>query len=278
MDALLAIKELQTHRGEFFLGPVTMEIPRGTIVGLIGENGAGKSTLIKSALGLCWRRGEVRILPDNPPDRDWRQDVGVVMDNPGMPDYIYPYQVEEIMSQVYENWDKEYFLQLLNRLDLPDNRKFSDLSSGGKKKMELAIAMSHAPKLLILDEPAAGLDPVARDQLCDMLMDYTREEDRAVLISSHILSDLERICDYIAFLHNGELVFFEEKDRLLEKFGIYRCSKEERMALPRAAIRGFRSGPYGEEVLICKNQLPQLQTGITTIEDIMVLMVKGAKP
>ena len=277
MDELLWAKDLSTHRGTFFLGPLNIQVPKGSIVGLVGENGAGKTTLIQSLLGLCWSRGETVILPDTPAGQDYRQDLGVVFGDPGLPANIYPYQIDEIMYAAYDNWDGEKFRHLLSKFNLPETGKYADLSQGGKKKLELAIALSHDPKLLILDEPGAGLDPVARDQLNDILFDFTRDEEHGVLVSSHILSDLERICDYIAFLHGGMLVFFEEKDRLLERYGIYRCSAQERMALPKAAVMGYRHGSYGDEVLINKAVRPDLETGITTVEDIMVLMVKGVR-
>lgn len=277
MDALLRIENVKKSYAGFHLDSVSLQVPKGSIVGLIGENGAGKTTLIKCILGLAKAKGEISLLPETPVGRDLRQDLGVVLGEPGIPANLKVYQVEKIMAATYDQWSPSKFAEYCRQFSINRESKFAELSSGAKMKLGLAIALSHWAKLLILDEPAAGLDPVARDQLNDILFDFTREEDHGVLISSHILSDLERVCDYIAFLHGGALVFFEEKDRLLERFGIYRCSEEERKALPKEAVMGLRRSTYGEEVLIDKTLAPHVNTGRTTIEDIMVLMVKGGQ-
>lgn len=274
MDDLLMMKGVCKGYDEFWLGPVDLRVPKGSIVGLIGENGAGKTTLMKAALGLVQSLGEVALLPDTPAGRDPRQDLGVVLGTIGVPGSMRLWQVERIMAGTYDRWDREMFADWRGKFDLPENARFSALSSGGKMILGLGVALCHHPRLLILDEPAAGLDPVARDVLNDILFDFTREEDHGVLISSHLLSDLEKTCDYIAFLHKGSMKFFEEKDRLLERYGILRCSQEEREKLPKEAVKGLRRGAYGEEVLIDREQLPGAETGHATIEDIMVMMLR----
>lgn len=277
MDALLSAKNVKKSYAGFCLDSVSLQVPKGSIVGLIGENGAGKTTLIKCILGLAKARGEISLLPETPEGRDLRQDLGVVLGAPGIPANLTVLQVEKIMAATYDRWSRSRFMDYCRQFSIREDSRISELSAGAKMKLGLAIALSHRAKLLILDEPAAGLDPVARDALNDILFDFTRDESCGVLISSHILSDLERVCDYIAFLHAGKLVFFEEKDRLLERFGIYRCSPEERSALPKGAVLGLRRTTYGDEVLIDKTIASEVETGRTTIEDIMVLMVKGGQ-
>lgn len=277
MDALLKMQDVEKRFSRFRLGPVSLTVPKGSVVGLIGENGAGKTTLIKAALGLNRAEGQISVLPDTPAGRDVRQGLGVVLGSPGIPDGFTIGQVERIMAATFDRWDRELFWKYADRFCLPENTRFKNFSDGAKMKLGLAVALSHHPRLLILDEPGAGLDPVARDQLNDILFEFTRDEDHGVLISSHILSDLERVCDYIAFLHQGRMVFFDEKDRLLERYGILRCSEEERLALPKAAVLGMRHTAYGNEVLIDKRQVPDGETGCTTIEDIMVMMLKGER-
>ena len=278
MQYLLRTENLTKQYGTFCMGPVRLEILKGCIVGLIGENGAGKSTFIKSILGLVHAAGQVSLLPDTPAGRDVRQDLGVVLGTPMIPNQLKVKKLEKIMAATYDRWDSALFQSYCQQFSIEKNSRFRTLSAGTKMKLGLAVALSHHPQFLILDEPAAGLDPVARDELNDILFEFTREEDHGVLISSHILSDLERVCDYIAFIHKGKLLFMEEKDRLLERYGICRCSEEERKQLPETAVVGLRHTTYGEEVLIDKTQASQIETGHTTIEDIMVLMVKGGQP
>lgn len=277
MDVLLRTEKLKKRLGGFTLGPVSLEVPKGSIVGLIGRNGAGKTTFIKSVLGLLHPQGTVELLPDTPPKWDVRQDLGIVLGKPQFPGSLYCAQISNLMEMVYDRWSRDQFYWYTFKYGIPQNTGYKSMSAGTQMMLNLIIALSHSPRLLILDEPAANLDPVARDNINDLLFEFTREEDHGILVSSHIISDLERVCDYIAFLHNGKLLFFQEKDRLLERYGLFHCTPEALAALPSEAVKGLRHSQYGEEVLIDRQVLPQLPTNLVSVEDIMVLMARGVE-
>lgn len=167
-------------------------------------------------------------------------------------------------------------MELLQKMSVPVNKKYGDFSRGMKMKMGIAIALSHDPKLLILDEATNGLDPVAKEEVLEMLFDFTREEDHSILISSHIVSDLEKLCDYIAFLHKGNLILMEEKDKLFEEYGVMHISRDQMETLDPKAIIGKRVSSYGAEVLIKRNEVPTgSEISPINIEDLFVFMVKG---
>ncbi len=275
MDILLQVTDLEKRLGHFRLGPVSLEVPRGAIVGLIGRNGAGKTTLLKSALGLLKPKGTVSLLPDTAPGRDVRQDLGIVLGDHMFPGNLRCAQISRLMGMIYDRWNEGHFYWLCRKYGISNSTDYKAMSDGTRRMLNLIIALSHSPRLLILDEPAANLDPVARDTICDLLFAFTREEDHGVLVSSHILSDLERVCDYIAFLHEGKLLFCQEKDLLLEQYAIHNCTAEDLKRLPLEAIKGHRHNQFGEEVLIDRQAAPHVVARPASIEDIMVLMVKG---
>ena len=219
----LEIKNLTKSFTGFKLDNLSLTLPSGCIMGLIGENGAGKSTTIKLILDMIHKdSGAITILGKDNEDniRLTKEDVGVVMDEAGIPECLTTKQVGKVMKHTFRNWDDAEYARLLQKLSLPDNKPFKDFSRGMKMKLGIAIAMSHGSKLLLLDEATSGLDPVVRDEVVEMFSDFTRDENHSILISSHIVSDLEKLCDYVAFLHNGKLLLCEEKDQLLAEYGI----------------------------------------------------------
>ena len=248
-------------------------------MGLVGENGAGKSTTIKLILDILHKDGgSVKILgKDNGEDiRLTKENVGVVMDEVGLPLCLTAKQVGKIMANTFRNWDKTEYARLLKKLSLPDNKEFKDFSRGMKMKLGIAIAMSHGARLLILDEPTSGLDPVVRDEVVDMFYDFTRDETHSILISSHIVSDLEKLCDYIAFLHKGRLLLCEEKDELLSRYAMLHCTAEEAARLPKDAVVYKKENPYGADVVVLRGKIPgAAKTSPISIEDLFVFMVKG---
>lgn len=276
----LEIKGMTKHFPGFSLSGLDLTLPSGCIMGLIGENGAGKSTTIRLILDMLHKDGgSVTILGrDNGENlRLTKEDVGVVLDEVGIPECLDPRQVGKVMRGMYRQWDQPTYEMLLHKLKLPENKAFKELSRGMKMKLGIAIALSHHSKLLLLDEATSGLDPVARDEVVSMLLDFTREEDHAILISSHIVSDLEKLCDYIAFLHQGKLLLCEEKDRLMEEYGIVRCTAEEADALPARVIRHRQDTAYGVEMLMARCDIPRgMQVSPVSIEELFLCMAKGA--
>lgn len=277
----ISVKDLTiTYHGgkkpDFSFGPVTLELPKGAILGLLGENGAGKTTLMKLILGL--RRpqsGEISLLDGVPGQPAIMENVGVVLDEPGVPACLTPVQLGKVLGRIYQSWDSQRYAQYLRQLQLPENKPFSEFSKGMKTKLSIAAALGHCPKLLILDEPTSGLDPLVREEMLELLSDFTRDPEHSILISSHIVGDLEKLCDYVAFLHHGTLLLCEEKDRVLEQYGILHGSASEIDALdPQAVLHQERSA-YGAEALVRRALVPQsLALRSATLEEIFVGMIK----
>lgn len=273
----LEIRGLTKRRGEFALQGLDLTLPAGCIMGLIGENGAGKSTTMRLILNSLQRDGGVITVygRDNRSltARD-REELGVVMDEVGLPEYMTAEQIGRMMAGVFTRWQPEVYAGWLHRLGLPQDKPFKDYSRGMRMKQGLAVALSHQPRLLLLDEATSGLDPVVRDEILTIFADFTRDADHAVLLSSHIVSDLEKICDYIAFLHRGRLLLCEEKDRLTEEYGILRGSID---GIDPAAVCGRHATPYGTEYLVRRSALPcGTALGQVNIEDLFVFMAREA--
>ena len=273
----LEIHGLTKRRGDFVLRGLELTLPAGCIMGLIGENGAGKSTTMRLILNSLRRdSGSITIYgKDNRTltARD-REDIGVVLDEVGLPEYMNAAQIGRMLAGIFRRWQPEVYEEYLHRLELPEDKAFKDYSRGMRMKLGLAAALSHQPKLLLLDEATSGLDPVVRDEILTIFADFTRDEEHAVLISSHIVSDLEKICDYIAFLHRGRLLLCEEKDRLTEEYGILRGDTD---GIAPAAVCGRHATPYGTEYLVRRSAVPAGMTlGQVNIEDLFVFMAKEA--
>ncbi len=273
----LEIRSLQKHRKGFSLDGINLTLPAGCIMGLIGENGAGKTTTIKLMLDMIRKDGgTVRILGKDSAEIS-KEDIGVVLDEVGLPTCLTACQVDKIMSKAYTQWSSDEFFAYLKRLNVPENKAFSALSRGMKMKLGIACALSHKAKLLILDEATSGLDPAVRDEVIDILLDFTRDEEHSVLISSHIVSDLEKICDYIAFLHKGRLMLCEEKDRLYEQYGIIRCDEKTLSAIEPSAVIGKRVSAFGVEAIVRRDTVPEgVSIAPVGIEELFVFMVKEA--
>ena len=264
----------------FTLGPISISLPAGCIMGLVGENGAGKTTLIRAIMGATSADGGsasvLGVDHRDPAFYDVKEDIGVVLDEAFFPDVLNARAIGHVMAATYRRWDEAAYERWLTSFNLPEKQRFSEFSRGMKMKLSIAVALSHAPRLLILDEPTGGLDPVVRDEILTVFSDFAREGDHAVLMSSHIVSDLEKICDYIACLHQGRLLLCQEKDRLLEDYAVVRLSREDLAALPVAAIHGQRATPYSVEALVERGALPaSLRAEHATLEEILLLLVKG---
>ena len=277
----LEIRNLTKSYPGFTLDNLNLILPSGCIMGLIGENGAGKSTTIKLILDMIHKdSGSITILgKDNGDNIEFtKEDIGVVMDEIGIPECLTVKQVRNVMKYTFQNWDEAEYDRLVQKLALPDNKQFNEFSRGMKMKLGIAIALSHHAKLLILDEATSGLDPVVRDEVVEMFSDFTRDERHSILISSHIVSDLEKLCDYIAFLHKGKLLLCEEKDQLLAKYGLIHCTAEELKNLPTEAISFKKENPYGVEAMVLRNVVPSnVNVRPISIEELFVFMVKEAR-
>ena len=277
----LEIRNLTKVYPGFTLDNLNLSLPKGCIMGLIGENGAGKSTTIKLILDMIHKdSGTITILgKDNQDNIELtKEDIGVVMDEAGIPECLTVEQVGTVMKNTFRNWDEEEYSRLLTKLALPDKKQFKDFSRGMKMKLCIAIAMSHNSKLLILDEATSGLDPVVRDEVVEMFSEFTRDENHSILISSHIVSDLEKLCDYVAFLHKGKLLLCEEKDQLLAEYGLIYCTHEELKRLPAESVKYKKENPYGVEAMVQRSAVPAgINISPISIEELFVFMVKEAR-
>lgn len=278
----IEIKGLTKQYQGFRLGSYDLTLPSGCILGLVGENGAGKSTTIRLIMDAITRdAGTVTVLGvDNqsPEFAAVKEDIGVVLDEAYFPEVLSAVNVGKIMACTYRRWDMEKYRGYLTRFDLDDRKLIRDYSRGMRMKLAIAVALSHDPKLLILDEATSGLDPMVRDEILDIFNEFTRDPGHSILLSSHIVSDLEKICDYIAFLHKGKLMLCEEKDQLLEEYALVHLSAERFADLPEDSIVGRKNGRFGVEALVLRSRVPQdLPVEHTNLEDIILFMAKGGE-
>ena len=280
MDNIFVSNLTKKFKG-FTLQNVTFSVPTGSIVGFIGENGAGKSTTIKSILGLVQAdSGTIQVFGKDVSKltKEDRNKIGVVLGENCLPENFNLKDISDVMKNVFGEWEEEKFYRLTDAFSLPRNKKVKDFSTGMRQKAAIAVALSHGAKALVLDEPTSGLDPVARDEILDRLYDFMQDETHSVLISSHIVSDLEKLCDYIVYIHEGKIVFAEEKDRLKEKYSIFRGSAEQLSQLDPKAVVARLNGEFGVSALVEKNLVPKEFTlDRAGIEDIMLFFSKGEK-
>ena len=281
MRNAIVVKNICKNYEDFSLDHVSFRVPEGSIVGFIGENGAGKSTTIRAILDLIrLDGGSVEVLGLSREERQdpaWREQIGVVFDVGHIPDLLTAGEMDKVMSGIYRQWDSQTYFRYLKQFKLAKDKKYKDFSRGMKMKLSIAAALSHKAKLLLLDEPTGGLDPVVRDQVVEMFYEFTREEDHSILISSHIVSDLERLCDYVAFLHKGKLLLCEEKDALLDLYCCVHCTAEQLVAIPAGAVLHKRETPYGIELVMRRENVPaELAHGPISVEELFVTMVKEA--
>jgi ABC-2 type transport system ATP-binding protein len=278
----IEVTDLTKSYSGFTLENLNFSLPTGSIIGLVGENGAGKSTTIKLLMNAISRdKGLVKILGVDNQQSEFisvKEDVGVVLDEAYFPELLTPKVVSRVMKYTYRNWDELCFSSYLAQFRLPETKEFKDFSRGMKMKLAIAVALSHNPRLLILDEATSGLDPIVRDELLNIFNDFTREESHSILLSSHIVSDLEKICDYIAFIHNGRLLFCEEKDKLLENYAIVRMSHNDFEVIPEEAVIGKKNSNYHIEALVQKSSISSaFRTEHTSLEDIILFLAREGK-
>lgn len=283
MENAIEIKNLSKEYRDFSLKNLSLNVPQGTVLGLVGENGAGKSTLLQSLLGLIRADyEEIKILGKQlkNQEKEIREDIAVIFDVSHYNLEYTPAFIGKMLKKVYRNWDMEKYGAYLLRFGLPADKKLKKFSKGMKMKLEFAIAFSHKPRLLILDEATSGLDPVFRDEILELIREFTEEEDHTVVMSSHITSDLDKVADYIAFLHEGRLQFVKSYDELQNDYGVLHCGKEFFESLREEDIVSFKKEPYEYKVLVRNRNgilsvFPDLEMEKASVEDIMLMYVKG---
>lgn len=279
MDNALEIKGLCKQYEGFALENVSFTLPRGAVMGFIGENGAGKTTTIKSILNLIHRdAGAIRVLGlDNIGDeRAVKERIGVVLEDGCFLNTLNARQVDTLMGKAYQNWKPEQFFGFMQRFGIDERKKIKDYSKGMRMKLSIAAALSHGAELLIMDEPTSGLDPVVRDEVLDLFYDFMQDEGHAILLSSHITSDLDKIADYITFIHGGRIVLSEPRDELLDTYGVLHCTADQLAALDPTAVRAKRVGAFGCEALVRRGGVPENWTvEPVNIEQIMLFLTRG---
>lgn len=271
---ILRLEHLSKDYGDFKLTDVNIRIPQGCIMGLIGENGAGKSTTIKAMLDLVHKdEGKVYMFgkeyrEDN---RELKEHIGVAMDSSCFSDELNVKEVGKIMKCLYRTWNDQRYRKYIKSFAIPEKKPVKHFSNGMKMKLSIAVALSHDTKLLILDEATSGLDPVVRNELLDTFMEFIQDEGHSIFISSHILSDLEKICDYITYIHKGKVLFSENKDDLMEMYRVVKCDKKELELLDTDAVIGSRSNAFGVEALVKSNAVPAVMlSDAAGIEEVML--------
>ena len=285
MQNALEVQNLCKSYEGFALRNVSFTLPKGAVMGFVGENGAGKTTTIKSVLGLVRKdAGEISVLGGSIEDAAVRAKIGVVFDDLHLHKTLRIRQAAKIFPHLYEDWDAELFAEYINRFNLDAEKKIKDLSRGMRMKLSISVALSHHPDLLILDEPTAGLDPVVRDEVLEIFQDFMQDENHAILFSSHITSDIDKIADYLTFIHDGEILFSVTTDELLGEAGILKCSAEEADALDaeREGLLRIRKNQFGCEVLIRNKEQfrmrhPEAVIDSVTTEALMLFYARGEK-
>lgn len=283
MNAALTITGLTKKYSNFTLDNISFSIPSGSIVGLIGENGAGKSTTVNSILGLIKKdSGKIMILGHDIDSFDYavKEKVGVVFDGSNFSEELTPIKLSKVLCSIYSSWDKPYYNNLLSRLGIPASKKIKTFSKGMKMKLSIVVAFAHHPHLLILDEATSGLDPIVRDDILDMFLEFVQDEEHSILVSSHITSDLEKVADYIVFIHAGKIIFCKTKDELLEHYGIIKCGAAQFDAIDKNDIIAYRKQDYEWQILVANRgravkKYPKAIVIPATIDEIMLLYVKG---
>lgn len=281
MSNILEVHGLCKEYGSFTLNNVSFDVPRGYIMGFVGPNGAGKTTTIKLILHIInSSAGSVKFLGQDM-DVAQNEQIGVVMDTPMYVEDWTLLDVEKALSPFYASWDKGKYADYLNQFGLNPKKKVKELSRGMKVKLQIAAALSHDAKFLLLDEPTSGLDPVARDEICDLLREFVSDEDKSVLFSTHITTDLDKTADYITFILNGSIVYTGEKEGLLEKYARVTGGLDDLSAAQKKLVIGYREHGTGFEGMIETENASKLPPAILieeiSLDEIIIYMNKGGK-
>ena len=270
---------------DFILDKISFSLPYGAILGFVGENGAGKTTTIGCILNTVRKdSGMVKLFGKEMQDidTDIREKIGVVYDGDNFPGYWTAEQLSQVMEGIYTQWDHALFQKYLEDFHLPVKQKIKNYSRGKTMKLAIAAALSHHPQLLILDEATSGLDPVMRDEMLDVFLEFVQEESHSILLSSHITSDLEKVADYITFIHNGKLIMTVSKNDLVYHYAVMRCKESQFLALDPDDIITYRKRDYQIDVLVADRKEAQRKykdvvVDHVSVDEIMLLLVKGER-
>ena len=283
MKYAIEVNNLNKTYDGFSIKDASFKLETGTIMGIVGENGAGKSTILKAILNLInIDSGEIKIFGKSFKDNEMeiKKEIAVVFDESYFHENLKLLDIDKIMKNIYPSWNKNQFLKYANEFKLPKDKRVKDFSRGMKMKLSIAVALSHGAKLLILDEATSGLDPVVRDEILDIFLDYIQNEDCSILIASHITSDLEKIADYITFVNDGQIVFSENKDELIYNSGVVKCSEKDIVQIKNEDIVGIRKNTFGCEVMV-NNRAYYEDMGFvvdkTNLEEIILFKVRGRR-
>lgn len=285
MENILEISDICKAYDGFTLDHVSFALPKGAIMGFIGENGAGKSTTIKAILGLVHiDSGSIQVFGKDMQmyEKENKEAIGVVLSESMFPDMMTLQSINKVLSNIYEQWDTSVFYEYMQRFQLPDKKPIKSFSKGMKMKLSIACALSHHPRLLLLDEATVGLDPVVREEILDVFMDFIQDEEHSILLSSHITSDIEKVADYVTFIHKGKILLSAAKDELLESYGILRCDEQLLQQLSPSDYTSYRKTSFSCDVLVkdkdaIHRRFPNAIIDGATLEDIMVFTVKGVQ-
>ncbi len=277
----ILVRDLCKQFDGFLLDHVSFQVPKGRIVGFIGENGAGKSTTINLILDELKRdHGQIQILGKENTISSVKEDIGVVFDECNFHDVFNTSDIEKILSGVYKSWDSSLYGQYLKKFKIPERKQIGSFSKGMKMKLSIICAMAHKPKLLILDEATTGLDPVVRDEMLDLFLEFIQDEECSIFFSSHITSDIQKIADYVILIHQGRIIFEEQKDDLVYNFGIVKCGKEKFASISPDDYITHRVTNVSVECLVrdkeaTKRKYKNIVVDNATLEDIMLFYIKG---
>ena len=287
MENILELQQVSKtfSKSDFTLDHVTFSLPYGSILGFVGENGAGKTTTIGCILNTVIKdSGTVKLFGGEmlDADTDMREKIGVVYDGDNFPQYWTAKQLSKVMAGLYTRWDHSLFQKYLEDFHLPPGQKIKHYSRGMTMKLAIAAALSHHPQLLILDEATSGLDPIMRDEMLDVFLEFVQEEDHSILLSSHITSDLEKIADYITFIHNGKLIMIASKNDLVYHYAVMRCKESQFRALDPGDILAYRKRDFQIDVLVrngkdAERKYKDVVIDHVSVDEIMLLLVKGER-
>ena len=283
MNAIEITGLVKKYDDKFQLGKLDLTIPKGVIVGLIGENGAGKTTLLKAILNIVQTdKGTIKINGRDNHEEKTKENIGVVLDNMFFPEILNAKDIELVMKGIAKNWDTELYYNYLKEFSLPIDKPLKALSKGMRKKLEIATALSHHPDILILDEATSGLDPVIRNEILDIFLKFIQDENHTIILSTHITSDLEHIADKIVFLDQGKIVLDQDRDEIIDHYGILKCDPDKMEQVKKEDYISYRKNKYDIEFLVnnrekIRKKYPNFIVDKISLEELMLFMIKGVK-